>query len=415
MTSRERSDTFWAFLLLLLSGNPIFYQQGSGETVLPVVAVVFGLAAGARRARIFEPRVVRVIGALVAIQLVQCYQFQFWPVVTILGAVTRLFVAATVVALIDDFPAAYVRAITIIAIYCLVMWTIDQTALVLGIDFRALFSPLIQTFGFTADHRFAGVYTFTVLDGSYRNAGFFREPGLFAGYLLLGLLWLMLDKSGAAPQVRRRRIAVVLAALLTTFSTAGYVTIPLVLAAVAFQHGEAARRATSRKTVFVAVLVASLAALWLVSENTSFLEEKVLAQYGELIDEGKNYEITRFGAALLDLEAVQDRPWFGWGLHESTKFAQTPELAELAPSGGVTGWTRSFGLLGLAVLLLAIWAGMRLVVGGNLAASVYATAVIVVIAQPNTFLNFPAFYALMFLRRPRAPGDARAIQSATPS
>jgi O-antigen ligase len=415
MTRRERSDTFWTFLLLLLSGNPVFYQQGGGETLLPVAAVVFGLAAVARRARIFEPRVVRVIAALVAIQLVQCYEFQFWPVVTILGEVTRLFIAAAAVALVDDFPAAYVRAIMIIAVYCLVMWTIDQTALAVGLDFRALCLPLEQTIGFTADHRFAGVYTFTVLDGSYRNAGFFREPGLFAGYLLLGLLWLVLDKSGAAPRLRRRRIAVMLAALLTTFSTAGYVTIPLVFAAVAFHHGPALGRATSRKTVFVAVLAASLGGLWLVSENTNFLEDKILAQYGELIDEGKNYEITRFGAALLDLEAIQDRPIFGWGLHESTKFAQTPELAELAPSGGVTGWARSFGLVGLAVFLLAVWAGIRPLVGGNLAASVYATALIVVIAQPNTFLNYPAFFALMFLRRPRAPGDTRAAQSATPS
>jgi hypothetical protein len=366
-----------------------------------------------RRGKIFQPRVIGVLAALVAIQILQCFEFQFWPVGTILGSVTRLFIAAAAVALVEDFPAAYVRAITIIAVYCLVMWAIDQSTHVLGLDFRALFTPLEQSIGFTADHRFTGVYTFCVLDGSYRNAGFFREPGLFAGYLLLGLLWLMLDRSGVALGLRRQRIAILLAALLTTFSTAGYVTIPLVFAAVAFEHGPSRARSRSRKTLFVAVLGLSVAGLWIVSQNSTFLEEKVAAQYDEFVDEGKNYEITRFGAALLDLEAIQERPWFGWGLHESTKFAQTPELAELSPSGGVTGWARSFGLVGLAVFLLAIGAGLRSRVGGNLTAAIYATAVIVVITQPNTFLNYPTFFALLFLRPPAAPAGP-AAQSATP-
>jgi hypothetical protein len=407
----QRTATGWMIALLLLSGDPVVYAiAGGADTLLPVVAVVFGCVAMARRVKIFTPRVLWVMAALVAIQLVQCYDFKFWPVFTIVGMVTRLFVAAAVVGLIEDVPAAYTRAITIIAVYCLVMWTIDQTSHALRLDFRALFTPLENLFGINSDHRFAGVYTFTVLDGSYRNAGFFREPGLFAGYLLLGLLWLMLDHSGLEPRVRRRRIAIVLTALLTTVSTAGYVTLPLVLAAVAFAHGERRKRARPRKTLFIAVLVASIAALWLISANTSFLEDKLEGQYEEFVDEGKNYEITRFGGALLDINAIQERPLFGWGLHESTKFAQTPELAELAPSGGVTGWARSFGILGVAVFLLAIWAGLRPLVGGNLAASIYATGVIVMITQPNTFLNYPMFLTLMFLRRPvQHPDPAIAV------
>lgn len=415
MTMHRRADTAWMLVMLLISGNPAVYALAGGDEIfLPGAAVVFGFAAIATRARIFEPRVLRVTAAFVVIQLVQCYEFQFWPVTTILGMVTRLFIAAAAAAMIEDFPAAYVRAITIVAAYCLVMWTIDQSALALQLDFRGLFAPLEQAIDIHADHRFAGIYTFTVLDGTYRNAGFFREPGLFAGYLLLGLLWLMLDRSGIAPRVRRRRIGVVLAALLTTFSTAGYVTLPLVLTAVAFEHGKRIRRVVSRKAVFVAVLVVTLGGLWLVSQNTTFLEDKIQSQYEEFVDEAKNYEITRFGAALLDLNAIKERPYLGWGLHESTKFAQTPELAELSPSGGVTGWARSFGLVGVAVFLLAIYAGLRLLVGGSLAASVYATAVIVVIAQPNTFLNFPMFLALMFLRRPPEP-SVRVLASSEPA
>jgi hypothetical protein len=406
MTAPGRTGTGWLLLLMLVSGNPSVYALFGGEEyLLPIVAALLGCVVITRRVHVLGPRVVPVSVMLLGILVVQCALFQFWPVATILGLATRLFIAAAVVALVDDFPAAYIRAISIVAGYCVVMWTIDQATLALGVDFRALFMPLEHVVGMDSDHRFSLVYTFTVLEGTYRNAGFFREPGLFAGYLLLGLLWLMLDQSGIEPRVRRQRVVVVLVALLTTVSTAGYVTIPLVLAAVAFKRSAHPARAVSRKLVFVAVLLASLVGLWLVSENTTFLEEKLQLQYQGFVDEKKNYQITRFGAALLDFEAISERPFLGWGLHESTKFALTPDLTELSPSGGVTGWARSYGLVGLVVFLLAIGASLRPLIGGSLAAAIYATAVIVVIAQPNTFLNYPAFLALMFLRRPRPPPD----------
>lgn len=401
MTPRRSTHTGLMVFMLVISGNPAASQlTGGPEYLMPIVAAILGLAIAVRRLRVFEPRVVQVMLALLAIQIVQCISFNFWPVVTIAGVLTRLFVAAAMVALVEDLPAAYVRAITVIAVYCLVMWTIDQVALVLHLDFRGLFDPLERAVGIDADHKFVGIYTFSILDGTRRNSGIFREPGLFAGYLLIGLLWLMLDRSGVEPRVRRRRIAILLVALATTFSTAGYVTAPLVLAAVAFQHRPSARRSGPRTGVFLAVLAASVGGVWLVGANSTFLQDKVLQQYSDLLYESHNYEITRFGAALLDLNAIQERPAFGWGVHESTKFAQTPELAERSPSGGVTGFARSFGLLGFAVLVLAIAAGLRPLVGGNFAASVYITAVLVVIAQPNTFLNYPMFYGLLFLRRP---------------
>ena len=406
MTPQRTAGTGWMLFLFMISGNPAVYAlTGGADNLLPIAAAILWLAVLARRVQVLTPRFLRVTALLVVISIVQCFEFHFWPVVTILGMVTRLFIAAAIVPLVDDFPRAYVRAITIIATYCIVMWTIDQMALALSVDFRSLFKPLEDAIGLNVDHRFAGVYTFAVLDGKYRNCGIFREPGLFAGYLLLGLMFLLLDRDRGEPLVRRRRIIIMLVGLLTTVSTAGYVTLPLVLASVALDDNGRTGRASQRAGIFLAVLLVSIAGLWVVGTQTSFLQNKVEAQYEEFVNEGKGYEITRFGAALLDLNAIEERPLAGWGFHESTKFAQTPELAEISPSGGLTGWARSVGLLGVAVLLVAMWASMRPLVGGNLAASIYTTAVIAVIIQPNTFLNFPMFLSLMFLRPPRPPRD----------
>jgi len=414
--TRRRADTVWMIAAFVLSGNPAVNAVPGGlEVLLPAFAVVLGLVAVARRASVLSPRAAWIVAAFIVIQVAQCFAFDFWPIVTILGMMTRLFVAAALVAVVSDFPAVYVRAIVIIAGYCLVMWIIDQTTAALHVDFRALFSPLEDALDVSADHRFTGVYTFTVLEGTYRNAGIFREPGLFAGYLLLGLLWLMLDHDAATARVRRRRILILLATLATTFSTAGYVTLPFVLVAIGIHPRVRSTRTRSRTPIVIAALVASLTALWLISENSTFLQDKLESQYDELMEEGKNYELTRFGGAVLDLEAIEERPYFGWGLHESTRFAQTPELAELAPSGGVTGWGRSFGIAGLVVFVLAISAGLRLHVGGRIGASIYLTAVVVLIAQPNTFLNYPMILGLLFVRPPAArPAPTSAVAEPQP-
>ncbi len=160
------------------------------------------------------------------------------------------------------------------------------------------------------------MYTFTEYAGTYRNAAFFREPGLFAGYLLLAILFLVLRAPELERRKRNRYLMVLIVALASTFSTAGYVTLPFVMAASAFRHHERRLRRAPRKYVLLAVLALSIGAVWLVSQNSDFLADKLLRQYEGFLEQGRGYEITRFGSAYLDVEAIRERPLTGWGLHE---------------------------------------------------------------------------------------------------
>ncbi len=400
----DRRDVWWVVLLLVISGNPSVYAIfGGSDIVFVLAAFVLAIVVATSGVNVGTRRIWFVTSVLVLIMLIQAYEFSFLPTVTILGLITRLFLAAAVLALVDDLPTAYVKAMVAISIYTLCFYVTDQLSLAFGLGFRDLFSPLEHFVGIDMDHRFSLVYTFCVLDGTYRDASFFREPGLFAGYLLLALLFLELNSHAFSRAQRRRYLVILLVALASSFSTAGYVSAPFVLAATAFRRGRSAQARRSATRAFFAIFAVSALALWVISQETDFIESKIEHQYEEFLEESQNFEIARFGAALLDIQAIQERPLFGWGLHESTKFALTPELAELAPSGGVTGWARSFGLVGLAIFVGAIWIGMRGMVGRKGLGAIYATACIVLIAQPNTFLNFPMFMALMFL--PAKNGD----------
>lgn len=393
-----RRDAYLVAALLVISGNPsVSAIAGGDEIVLSLAAVVMALALLARGTSVARTRLVPVAAALTAIQVLQAFDFGFFPFVTALGLVTRLFLGAAVVAMAADFSMAYVRAMVAIAIYALIMYAVDQTFLQLGGGFRELFEPLEEVIGIQADHHFALVYTFTENAGTHRNAAFFREPGLFAGYLLLAILFVVLRAKDLERGERNRYLAVLIVALASTFSTAGYVTLPLVLAASAFRSHERRHHRAPRKRVVLAVLALSVGAVWLVSQNSDFIADKVLHQYETFLDEGRGYEITRLGAAYLDAQAIRERPLTGWGLHESTRFSMTPELAELFPSGGVTGWARSYGLLGLGVLMWSLVLALRSISGTRGVGALYVTVVVLLIVQPNTFLNFPFFMGLMLL------------------
>lgn len=404
---RSPQHAFIVLFVLLLSGNPsVFALAGGMDVVLGIGALVMGALVITKNVRLFTRRATTVYVGFFIILVIHVFEFRLFPLMTMLGFGTRLFIGAALVALVPDLPSAYVRAMVWITTYALVIYSVDQVCLGLNIPFRDAFLPLETAVGIDADHRFSLIYTFTEYQGTFRNAAFFREPGLFAGYVLLGLLFLSLRFKEFPRHTARMYMGILLLGLLSSFSTAGYVTVPFVLAAMAYRYRDQKQSRVptkSRTRLFVALLLMSVLALWVISANTSFLQEKVLTQYQDLLDEKRNFEITRFGAAMIDIQAIQRRPVFGWGIAESTKFAGAEEFLDLGltPSGGFTGWVRSFGLVGLFLFIRFIWLSCTGVLGQRGFGAAYVTGVLLVIMQPNTFLNYPMFMSLLFI--PAAP------------
>lgn len=389
-------DLWLVGLLLLLGGNPGMDAVFNEKYAYIATAVVLAMLLHRRGVSPLGQRLPWIGGAFLSILLTQTLDFGI-PYVTLLGFATRLFIASAVVRLVRDFPVTYVRAIYLLAIYSIVVWSIDQLCLALGIGLREWFEPLAEAIGAPGEHQFVLFYTFA--GQVHRNAAFFREPGLFAGYLLLGLLLLSLRNNAFARKDAKRTQLVLLLALATTMSTAGYITAPLVLAASALRERQ---RLTSTATAvkrFTVILFVGVGIVWFASNHSDFIAEKIAQEYEFFDLESAGFEVSRLGAALFDFQAIVERPVFGWGIDTGTKFALTPEFIELGitPSGGVTGWARSFGIVGLLILIAALWTSVRPLSGHGPITTSYVTFVLLVIAQPNAFLNYPLFLSLMFL------------------
>lgn len=403
LSATPTRDVALVIFLLFLSGNPVVGASGIAEAIFASSALFLGVLLIAIRRNFRWSHFLAIAVPLLAVMAVQAVDFEFLPVVTILGVLTKLFIGASVVWLVEDFPFAFVRAMVLLSSFALAIYGIDQLAIAGGLDFRGLFAPLERLAGASADHRFVLVHSFMV-DGAHRNAGFFREPGLFAGYLLLAILFLLLRERHFRRRTFLAYLAILTIALLSTFSTAGYVTLPFVLAVFAVlgvkprTSGQGMRSSYARTSAVVAIFAIGGAGAWTFLTEAEFVSDKIIAQLDLFNSQERGFEVTRFGGAYFDMQAIKERPVTGWGVHGQTKYALTPELEELAVSGGVTGWWRSFGAIGLLALLISYWKCAYSLTWSRPALATYVTLLFLIIAQPNTFLMFSFFQGLMFVR-----------------
>jgi hypothetical protein len=235
-----------------------------------------------------------------------------------------------------------------------------------------------------------------------RNTAIYIEPGLFQIYLCLALLALLYSQEPSAH--KRFKIAVLVAALLSTKSTAGYVAGLLIFSGLAFKYN------ASRFRLLFGFLRLLLVALIIVfSVNSSYFIDNIESKFS-----GKTQLswLGRKDSTLVDLELVAAAPFFGVGaggyLKEIDAFGAVGyEIA--AATNTYTQVAAVFGLpflLSILVLQLRSLTRLRTALGVKLLlATVWA---ICFLSQP--FVLYPFFYLPVFLSFNRA-GGAVARQS----
>ena len=175
------------------------------------------------------------------------------------------------------------------------------------------------------------------LFGLPRNSGPFWEPGAFGGYITIGLAFEMI--------LFRKfsiRVLVLLVALMTTFSTAGYMA-TAVFFLLYFLFLETDKK--KKLLIFPALLVGS----FFLIADVEFLASKITGQI-EGFKEAQTYKMqsdddTRLGSTLLDLSDFHRSPLFGTGPSDETRygknevlFMRTNGLADLIVRIGVIGF-----------------------------------------------------------------------------
>ena len=377
-------------LLICISGNHAV--TGTGGLKTDAVTVLVGLFLAAllfkyKKARI-TPGVYVVFVIFFSILAIQCVSFNFYPLTTIAGFFVRLFTAYAAIRLVKDFPRIYVRVMFVICVISLFFYPIN---VFFHGQLTSLVSPITR-FTDVRGYHFILYNADVISSNLYRNPGCFWEPGAFAGYILLAIVFLGLGKQKYARDNYRILLAVFSISLFTTLSTTGYVLYPLVM----FLQMDLTVKNAQRVAAMIILLAAASTAMY----QLSFVGRKITGRYNIVVSGGQNWEKSRFGTLIFDFRYIKQRPFFGWGLHEKTRFAlDHGEILE-GRGNGLSDFVVKFGFLGMGAYLACTFMGLLRLTRFKMAESIVALAFVILVLNGEAFLGFSLFQGLMFLEGP---------------
>lgn len=256
-------DFLMCFLLVVASGNPIFiYSPNVRELyiILALLSIIYniykkgqGIATYARYAMVFF-----------IVMMIQQVIIPGLSISSQIFSLIRILIGVLIITGIKEkFALEYVKVMTVVAAISLVLFP-------LTLRFGLLPSVQISKIGYS-------MYVYTQIFTDYggtlaRNAGMFWEPGAFQGYLNLAIaIALLLPKNVA----RRNSLIILIAALLTTYSTTGYIVFAFII--VYYLYRLSNYRSVNRTIITFFVLLGIIYAFY----SLEFMHDKLVDNLAE--------------------------------------------------------------------------------------------------------------------------------------
>ncbi|WP_266363230.1 hypothetical protein [Tellurirhabdus rosea] len=337
----EWPDYLLAYGLIAVSGIEYFY--GSPEFMLIFLLVAVAVAVYRRTPLTAAP--LGIIATVFLVELLQASLFNNFVPMSLITILVRLSLAYLVVhvcgiRLIHYYTQLlYWFAIISLPIYGLTFFPAVEQFLIQNVAKPFFSSPFgtLEPYGFNPNMI---LYTFNPLAEEKlsfgvlkRNSGPFWEPGAFGVFLNLALTFsIMQDK-----RLATRRNGVLLLTLLTTISTAGYLT--LFVIAMGYILTSPALKPAVKGTVLL-ILFPLFLTLY---TQTQFLSGKVKQNVSMSTEDSSS----RFGSAFFDLMDISRSPLIGFGRLAENRFGQAARSGDLKVihrNNGITYLMVTYGL-----------------------------------------------------------------------
>lgn len=229
----------------------------------------------------------------------------------------------------------YLRIMTVVAIVSIIVWVTTF----LGITWWS-FLPTTWENNYYS-YLIGVIHTNPLLQ--HRNFGPFWEPGVYQIYLNIAILYLLFFQS----KKMKYSLIWLIAALVTTFSTTGYICFSIILCALLWKESVVANRR-------IVPLVLVIAILGVILLSNEYVLEVV---FGKFEDGGNVSFLIRMYAIEFYGKVILENPYFGLGVEKSMKtvndmydsvglnFADsacTTTMREFACMGGIFGFYRLY-------------------------------------------------------------------------
>jgi hypothetical protein len=367
--------------LIAVSGNPALSNVTLAPAIYVVLLALTLASVHVVLSRRFLRRYLVLAGGFCMIFIMQLLTLEFISIPATIFFLAKLLLGGFIIHHVrEDFISKFFHIAYVLSALSLVCYAVQ---LALGAEkFPTLFSHALVG----ENVKSIGIHTVVTTSEWWRNSGMMWEPGAFQGIINLAIFLTPADVLRAPHN--RLKLWVMIVALLTTFSTTGY----LVLFLTALYKIAESSSGRIAKAILFTVIVAGTG--FAVTE-VEFLGAKIVHQAsGSILN--KDFSPDRFGALMFDLHYIEKSPLFGNGFHESTRYADHPELIgrALGHGNGLSNFTASLGFVGLAIYCYGLLSSRF---GQRRSHRVALLATIVTLCFGEPFLNYPLFLGLPFL------------------
>jgi hypothetical protein len=376
------------FFLVAISGFPFYYAAQINILFL----FLFTLFIYLKRSITFDSRALTIMGFFYTVDILQVMIIKPFVPMTLMGTYTRLFVAFFVVSLCEKkFTDIYSNVIYGLCIISIIFYIPSVTSsgflsFMTGTICPAFKPPFTEVSEFYERSPTIIIYNFHEVLSEFRNSGPFWEPGAFAIFIIIALIFnLINDKT-----LWSKKNIVLSITLLTTLSTTGFIAFFVLIMAYYFATGDILKN------------IILLATLLPIGISLYFSLEFLSAKIEDNIAIADNDKSSRFGSGLADIKDWANSPIIGWGRgamrYGGRQF--TFFTAEQHRNNGLTALLASYGIVIFFVLLYNYYRSLKelcIAKSFNTQFAVFSFVVILLLGFSQTIFQYPFFYSLMFI------------------
>lgn len=383
MLKQSQKEYLLVFSLLYFSGNPLVsFLFGKFTTLVFFIVILLITSARLRLKKDFKKIYFLILLYIVVVSFLQFLEFNFVSFLGIFNLLLKILCGSFVIYYVGSrFPIVFLRVLyhlCIISIFSYFLINILQISL-----------PAIDV----GNSRVSYILYVTIPRELIRNCGMFWEPGAFAGVITLCAV-LNLNSFKTIWISHKRVIVVVMIALVSTFSTTGYL-VGLAILFFYFLRGN-----NFLLLMFTTPLIIILG--FFIYESVDFMKEKIESQYeaSKEQDVGE-YSNTRFGSLVFDWYYIQKHPIIGNGMHESTRFADHKSFFIGEEGKDVIGSGNAFSNNIASMGVFFVLGYFYLIWKRTNNRSIYFSFVVFIVIffnlQGEQWLNYPLYLGLPFL------------------
>lgn len=267
-------------------------------------------------------------------------------------------------------------------------------------DITSIFEKIFPYLKYRGD-KFANIWIFTVNNSAnyehwYRNSGFAWEPKGFANYIFIALIFNFFKQKKY--NLKNKRGHVYFIAMLTTFSTTGY----LLLIVYTFVLIANLKSFMIRALSLIITIILSLS----IFLGSSLLYKKIINEI-EMTDKLTSYvemqgdseerkSLGRFGSLAVDFNDFMKRPFFGVGMQEEERTQGV--FIQIVRVNGFSDLLSRFGICGIIFVFLSYYISFKHITAiCRTRGSAIVTVGFFVLSFGSAIILNPLFFALQFL------------------